>query len=114
MGPVAQADRHDGPRLIDEFVPGVATVLKDVVVGPEDTIGEPVVAHELPDIFDRVEFGRLGRQRHQGDVVGDVELVGKVPAGLIEQQNGVGSRRHHLRDFRQMQRHRGGVAARQD
>ena len=32
----------------------------------------------------------------------------------IEQQNGVGSRRHHLRDFRQMQRHRGGVAARQD
>ena len=44
-------------RLIDEFVPGVATVLKDVVVGPEDTIGEPVVAHELPDVFDRVEFG---------------------------------------------------------
>ncbi len=58
-------------------------MLKDVVVGAEDAIGEPVVAHELPDIFDGVEFGRLRRQRHQGDVVGDVELVGKVPTGLI-------------------------------
>jgi len=43
--------------------------------------------------FDRVEFGRLRRQRHQGDVGGNVELVGEVPAGLIEQENGMGSRR---------------------
>src|SRR5436190_17680552 len=52
--PNAQADGHDCPRLIDEFVPGVATVLKDVVIGLEDAIGEPVVADELPDVFDRV------------------------------------------------------------
>ena len=35
-------------------------MLKDVVGGLEDTIGEPVVAHELPDVFDRVEFGDFG------------------------------------------------------
>ncbi len=58
--------------------------------------------------------GDFGGKRHQGDVGGNVELVGEVPAGLIEQENGMGSRRHRSGDFYQMQRHRGGVAARQD
>src|SRR5216684_359395 len=114
MCPVAQADGHDGPGLVDELVPGEAAVVEDVVVGAEDAVGEPVVADVLPDVLDRVEFGRLGRQRQQGDVGGDVELVGEVPAGLIEQQHGVGARCDGARDFGQMQRHRGGVAARQD
>src|SRR6266496_2959853 len=56
MRPVAQADRHDGPRLVDEVVPGVAAVVEDIVVRPEDAVGDPVVAHELPDVFDRVEI----------------------------------------------------------
>src|SRR6267378_1869439 len=62
MCPIAQADRHDGPRLVDEAVPGKAAVIDDVVVGLEDAVGEPVVADELPDVFDRVELGRLRRQ----------------------------------------------------
>jgi hypothetical protein len=114
MRPVAQSDRHDGPRLVDELVPGIAAVLEDVLVGAEDAIGEPVVADELPDVFDRIEFGRLWRQRHQGNVGRNVEHVGEVPSGLIEQHNGMGSRRHRLGDLGQMQRHRCGVAARQD
>jgi hypothetical protein len=36
--------------LIDEFVPGEATVLDYIVMGFEDAVGEPIVAHELPDI----------------------------------------------------------------
>jgi len=32
-------------------------VVEDVVVGFENPVGEPVVAHELPDVFYRVEFG---------------------------------------------------------
>src|SRR6266496_2937898 len=56
MCPIAQADRHDGPRLVDEVVPGVAAVIDDVVVGLEHAVGEPVVADELPDVFDRVEI----------------------------------------------------------
>ena len=35
MCPVAEADGHDGPGLVDEPVPGVATVGEDVVVGHE-------------------------------------------------------------------------------
>src|SRR6267143_949671 len=56
MCPTAQANRHDGPGLVGERVPGVAAVIEDVVIGAEDAVGEPVVAHELPDIFDRVEI----------------------------------------------------------
>ena len=37
-----------------------------------------------------------------------------MPAGLIEQQHGVGARCNGARDFGQVQRHRGGIAARQD
>jgi hypothetical protein len=56
MCPITKSDRHDGPRLVDELVPGIAAVLEDVIVGAEDAVGEPVVADELPDVFDRVEL----------------------------------------------------------
>jgi len=56
MRPFAATDGHDVPRLIDELVPSLAAVVDDVVVGGEDAVGEPIVAHELPDILDRVEF----------------------------------------------------------
>src|SRR2546423_10682022 len=85
MRPVVQADGHDRPRLIDKLVPGVAAVVEDILVRLEYPVGEPVVADELPDVFGRIELGRFGRQRHQGDVVGNGELVGEMPAGLIEQ-----------------------------
>ena len=114
MSPVAQADRHDGPGLVDEPVPGVTAMLDDVVVRAEDSVGEPVVADELPDVFDWVEFGRFRRQRHQGDVVRDIELGREMPTGLIEKQDGVGAWHDRPGDFRQMQCHGGGVAEGQD
>jgi len=52
MGPFSVSDRHNFPRLSDELVPGVATVVEDVIVGCEDVVGQPVVAEELPDVFD--------------------------------------------------------------
>src|SRR5207302_8936370 len=60
MRPVAQADGHDGARLVDQLVPGVAAVVEDILAGPEYPVGEPVVAYELPDVFGRIEFGRFG------------------------------------------------------
>ena len=84
MRPIAQADGHDAPWLIDELVPGVAAVVEDVVVGSEDAVGEPVVAHELPDVLDRVELGAFRRQRDDGDVGRHDEVRRQVPAGLIE------------------------------
>ena len=42
MSPIAHSDGHDPPGLIDEFVPRVAAVIDDVVVGFEHPVGEPV------------------------------------------------------------------------
>ena len=48
------SDGSDGFWLGDEFSPGVAGGVDDVVVGVEDEVREPVAAQELPDVFDRV------------------------------------------------------------
>ena len=45
-------------------------MIEDVVVGFEGAVRQPVVAHELPDVLDRVELGAFGRQRHEGDIGG--------------------------------------------
>jgi hypothetical protein len=60
----AARDGHDFPWLIDERVPGVAAVIDDVVEGFENSVRQPVLPHELPDIFLAVEFGRAWRQLH--------------------------------------------------
>ena len=85
-------------------------MVDDVVVGCEDPVGEPVVAHELPDILDRVELGAFGRQRDDADVAGNIELAGHVPARLIHQHDRVGTGGDSEGYFDQMQRHGLGVA----
>jgi len=114
MRPLAASDGHDVPRLIDELVPRLAAMIDDVVVGREDAVGEPVFAHELPDVLDRVEFRAFGRQRDDADVVGHDELVGHVPASLIHQHDRVGTRRDGERYLREMKRHGFGIAEWQD
>ena len=114
MRPFAASDGHDAPRLIDEFVPCLATMVDDVVVRCEDAVGEPVIAHELPDILDRVEFGTFGRQRDDTDIVGYIEFAGHVPASLIHQHDGMGTGCDGERYLGQMQRHGLGIAKRHD
>ena len=114
MRPVSQADGHDAPRLIEELVPGVAAMVDDVVVGFEDAVRQPVVAQELPDVLGRIEFGAFWRQRQNGDVGGNGELLRRVPAGLIEDENGMRSGRDMLGDLLQMKVHGEGVALGKD
>ncbi len=52
---------HDAPGLFDEFIPCVAAMVDDVVLEFEHAVGEPVVSHELPDVFGGVEFRAFGR-----------------------------------------------------
>lgn len=61
----------------------------DIVVVFEYTVGEPVIAHELPDIFMGVQFRGPGRQRQESDVLGNVEIGRCVPPGLIDEDYGV-------------------------
>ena len=94
MCPLAQSAGHDAPRLIDEAVPCAAVMVEDIVVGFEDAVRQPVVAHELPDVFDRVELGAFRRQRQQGDIGRDDQARREMPAGLIEYQHGMSTGRH--------------------
>ena len=94
MRPLAPPDGHDFPRLVDELIPGLAAEGDDIVVGFKNPVVEPVAAHELPYVLHGVQFGRSWRQGQEGDVGRDGELVGGMPSGLVEDENGVGARRH--------------------
>lgn len=66
-------------------------MVKGVVVALEDPVREVVVAQELPEVFDRVALRCAGRQGHEGDAVRDLQFAGEVPAGLIQQKDGMGA-----------------------
>src|SRR5271156_183409 len=103
MGPIANADGHDPPGLIDEVVPSLAAMVDDVVVGFKDSVWEPVVAQELPDVFLRIELRTFRRQRDQGDVGRHDEPARQMPAGLIDEKRRVCARRDLSGDFGRVQ-----------
>ena len=80
-------------------------MFEDVVVGFEDAVRQPIVAHELPDVLDRIELGRFRRQRQERDVVWDEKPLRDMPSRLIKKKHGVRAGRDCKRDFLQMQGH---------
>ena len=42
-----------------------------------------------PKSFDRIQFGRVGWQWHQRDVVRHAQMMGAMPAGLVEHHDGM-------------------------
>src|SRR5215204_6269607 len=89
-------------------------MVEEIVVGREDAVREPVVAYELPDVLDGVQLGALGWKRHEGDVWRHDEPAREVPSGPVDEEHGMGSRRHLGCDLGQVQVHGFGVAGRQD
>ena len=68
MRPLAQSDGHDAPGLVNELVPCFTAVIDEIIVRFEDAVGEPVIAHKLPDVLDRIELGAFRRQGDNGDI----------------------------------------------
>jgi len=87
-----------------------AAVIDDVVVGMEDAVRQPDVAHELPDVLDRVELRAPRRQRHQGDIRRHDQFGRSMPPGLIEQQDGMCARGDVKGDLLEVHAHRLAVA----
>lgn len=110
MRPSPTPDGHDFPGLVDEVVPGVAAEGDDLVVGCEDAVGQPVVAQELPDVLDWVEFWGARRQRQKGDVGRDRELLCGVPSCPVEDEYGVSAWADLGGNFVEVALHGGGVA----
>ena len=89
-------------------------MVDETVIGFEDAVREPIVAHELPDVFHRVKLGAFRRQGDDGDVGRDDEPPRYVAAGLIGREHGASPRRDGRSDCDEMQVHRLGVAGGQD
>ena len=68
----------------EEIVPGHAAGVDDGVVVVEDAEREIVLAQVFPDVLGRVQLGRIGRQADGSDVLWQLELIGGVPAGAVE------------------------------
>ena len=68
------------------------------VVGPEHAVREPVIAHKLPDVLNRLgpqsgsRFQALGRELHNHDVARHDQVLRQVPARLIDEQRAVFTR----------------------
>ena len=77
-------------------------------------VGDLAVLQVVPDLLDRIEFGSIRRQVQEGDVVGDVEVVGDVPAGTVEDKNGVRALGDLAAELGQMQGQGFGVGLGQD
>jgi len=85
-------------------------MIENVVVGLEDPVRQPIVAHVLPDVFDRVELGAFWGQWDDGDVGRHDELIREVPSGLVDKQRRVSPRRYRVRDLCEVEVHSYGVA----
>lgn len=105
MRPIANSNGYNRPRLVDELVSGIAAMVDDGVVGREHPVRQPLVAHELPHVLLRVQFGALRRERDDGDVGGREQLGRDVPPGLVQQQHGMAPRGDLLGDRRKVQGH---------
>ena len=57
MGQISGSDGQDFPGLVEEGVPAIAALVGEIAAGREGPAPEPRVAHELPDVRDRVQFG---------------------------------------------------------
>jgi hypothetical protein len=55
LGPLAQPDQHDAPRLVDEPGPCIVAAIEDGLIAGEDLVREPVVPEKPPGVLDRVE-----------------------------------------------------------
>ncbi len=84
----------------------------DVVEGFEDTVRQPVLSHELPDIFLAIELRCTRRQLQERYLAGNLKFLGAVPAGLIEDKDRVGACGYSCSDLIDMKLHGFGVAER--
>lgn len=76
-------------QRIDTAVPMPAAVVDNDGVISEREGRQPIVAHELPEIFHDLDLWAFRPERQQGEAVRHGDIAGEVPAGPIKQQHEV-------------------------
>ena len=92
-------------RLIDEAVPSRARGAEHRLVIAKHAMREEALAQVKPHAFHRIEFGRGCRQRQKRDVVRHGKRRRDVPAGPVEEQDGVPAGCQLLREGGEEHRH---------
>lgn len=95
-GVFAVPDGHHARTLIDHLVPRLAAVIQDIVAGSEHTVRKPVIAHEPPNILDRVEFTTFGWERDDTDFSGNIQLISHMLTGWPHQHSSVSAGKTRL------------------
>jgi hypothetical protein len=84
MGHSAVPDGRDALGPTGQFVPSMAAMIDDLVVGVEDVRGEPVITHELSGIFDGIALWTFRWQRDDVDVSNEDERNGSSEFGTMQ------------------------------
>ena len=87
----------------------MAAGIDDVGIGIEVAVSEVVLAQILPDVLLAVEFRAIGRQPKQGDIVGDSEGMGDVPACAIQDDDSMATDGYVARYFYEVLVHGVGI-----
>src|SRR4051794_14287794 len=112
--PLAAGDRGEPVGRRRQPVPGVAAGRDNGLVVRPDAMAQFVLSQVLPHVLDRVQLGAVARQRQEGDVPGDGEAVGRVPARPVEHDHAVRPGRDVAADLGQVQAGGRGVGVGQD
>jgi hypothetical protein len=65
-------------------------------------VAEKIAAQIVPDVLCRVQLGRVGRKRHEHDILWHNEVWRTVPTSTVEDQQGDGTDADACADFGQM------------
>src|SRR5262249_15326060 len=95
---IAARDGHDFPQLIDKRIPGAAAVIDDVVEGFENSVRLQFCRMNC-QIFSWPLRSGTWQKPQERDVAWNLEGVGAMPAGLIEEENSVSARSDFGCDF---------------
>ena len=80
----------DAAGFGDEAVPRVAAGIDDCLGVIEHAKRKESFSQVEPDALDRVEFGRIGRELHEGDVGRQVIARDLMPARAVHDHDGMG------------------------
>jgi hypothetical protein len=84
--PVELGGGPDPVLIVGEIAAPLAQHLIEIGQGMEMLIGKRLV-DQGPEMLGRLEFRRIGRQELQVDAFGDLQVLGDMPAGAVENQH---------------------------
>ena len=113
--PGSTRDGIDALEISDEEQPSVLTGGENCLIAVPNARAEFVPPQVIPDVFDRIEFRRVRRQRQQRDVVWNAQSFALlVPTGAVAYDDGVCTACHLDADLLEMFRHCLSVDCRHD